>query len=50
MLDLAARYPTTAELLSYILEGSKADQIAGIGNSVVPQVMAALVRANMGGA
>ena len=35
---------------SYILEGSKADQIAGIGNSVVPQVMAALVRANMGGA
>lgn len=34
---------------SYILEGSKADQIAGIGNSVVPQVMAALVRANMGG-
>ena len=32
---------------SYILEGSKADQIAGIGNSVVPQVMAALVRSNV---
>ena len=32
---------------SYVLEGSKADQIAGIGNSVVPQVMAALVRVNV---
>jgi site-specific DNA-cytosine methylase len=29
-------------------EGSKKDQIAAIGNSVVPQVMAALVRSNVG--
>lgn len=34
---------------SYQLEGSIADQIAGIGNSVVPQIMAALVRTNLGG-
>ena len=32
---------------SYIFEGTKADQIAAIGNAVVPQVMAALVRANL---
>lgn len=35
---------------SYRFEGSKADQIAAIGNAVVPQVMAALVAANLGGA
>lgn len=33
---------------SYIFSGSKTDQIAAIGNSVVPQVMAALTRANLG--
>lgn len=33
---------------SYRLEGSKAAQIARIGNSVVPQIAAALVRANLG--
>ncbi|MBL8755942.1 MAG: DNA cytosine methyltransferase [Planctomycetes bacterium] len=33
---------------SYVLEGSKAAQIARIGNSVVPQVAAAIVRANLG--
>ncbi len=33
---------------SYILEGTKADQIAAIGNAVVPQVMAALTRENLG--
>lgn len=33
---------------SYVLRGSKAQQIARIGNSVVPQVAAALVRANIG--
>ena len=33
---------------SYVLEGSKADQIARIGNSVCPQVAEALVRANIG--
>ncbi len=33
---------------SYIFNGSKTDQIAAIGNSVVPQVMAALTRANLG--
>ncbi len=33
---------------SYVLEGTKAEQIARIGNSVVPQVAAAIVRANMG--
>jgi DNA (cytosine-5)-methyltransferase 1 len=33
---------------SYRMEGSKKDQIAAIGNSVVPQVMAALVRSNVG--
>lgn len=32
---------------TYRLEGSKKDQIAAIGNAVVPQVMAALVRANL---
>jgi len=34
---------------SYRFEGSKADQIAAIGNAVVPQVMAALVAVNLGG-
>lgn len=33
---------------SYQLEGTKAEQIARIGNSVVPQVAAAIVRANLG--
>lgn len=33
---------------SYVLRGSKAQQIARIGNSVVPQVAAAIVRANLG--
>jgi DNA (cytosine-5)-methyltransferase 1 len=33
---------------SYRLEGTKAEQIARIGNSVVPQVAAAIVRANLG--
>jgi DNA (cytosine-5)-methyltransferase 1 len=33
---------------SYVLQGTKADQVAAIGNSVVPQVMAALVSANLG--
>jgi DNA (cytosine-5)-methyltransferase 1 len=33
---------------SYLLEGSKAEQIARIGNSVVPQVAEAIVRANAG--
>ncbi len=32
---------------SYVLEGSKAQQIARIGNSVVPQIAAAIVRANL---
>lgn len=33
---------------SYVLEGSKAEQIARIGNSVCPQVAEAIVRANAG--
>lgn len=33
---------------NYILEGSKRDQTARIGNSVVPQVAAAIARANLG--
>lgn len=33
---------------SYVLEGTKAQQIARIGNSVVPQLAAAIVRANLG--
>lgn len=33
---------------SYVLEGTKAEQIARIGNSVCPQVAAAIVRANAG--
>jgi DNA (cytosine-5)-methyltransferase 1 len=33
---------------SFILEGTKADQIARIGNSVCPPVAEALVRANVG--
>jgi DNA (cytosine-5)-methyltransferase 1 len=33
---------------SYVLEGSKAEQIARIGNSVCPQVAEALVRVNIG--
>ena len=32
---------------TYVLEGSKAQQIARIGNSVCPQVAAAIVRANL---
>jgi DNA (cytosine-5)-methyltransferase 1 len=32
---------------SYVLQGSKAQQIARVGNSVVPQVAAAIVRANL---
>lgn len=32
---------------SYRLEGTKSQQIARVGNSVVPQVAAALVRANL---
>ena len=31
---------------SYVLEGTKAEQIARIGNSVVPQIAEAIVRAN----
>ena len=34
---------------SYILEGSKRDQVARIGNAVCPQMAEALVRANLGG-
>lgn len=33
---------------SYRLEGTKSEQIARIGNSVVPQIAEALVRANIG--
>lgn len=33
---------------SYVLEGTQEQQIARIGNSVVPQVAAAIVRANLG--
>ena len=33
---------------SYVLRGSKAQQIARVGTSVVPQVAAALVRATLG--
>lgn len=33
---------------SYILEGTKAHQIARVGNSVCPQVAAAIVRSNIG--
>lgn len=33
---------------SYVLEGTKTEQIARIGNSVCPQVAAAVVRANRG--
>jgi DNA (cytosine-5)-methyltransferase 1 len=33
---------------SYVLQGTKAQQIARIGNSVVPQVAAAIVAANIG--
>lgn len=33
---------------SYVLEGTKEQQIARVGNSVVPQVAAAIVRANLG--
>lgn len=57
LADIGLRMLTPRELAraqgfpdSYQLEGSKADQIARIGNSVVPQVAAALVRANTGGA
>lgn len=31
----------------YVIEGTKAQQIARVGNSVVPQIAAALVRANL---
>lgn len=33
---------------SYVLEGTKAEQIARVGNSVCPDVAAAIVRANLG--
>ncbi len=53
--DIGMRMLTPRELAraqgfpdSYILNGSKADQIAAIGNAVVPQVMAALVKSNLG--
>ena len=53
--DIGMRMLTPRELAraqgfpdSYILNGSKTDQIAAIGNAVVPQVMAALTRANLG--
>ena len=47
MRMLKARELATAQGFSqdYILEGSEADQIRGIGNSVAPQVVAALVAA-----
>ena len=55
--DIGMRMLTPRELAraqgfpdSYQLSGSKADQIAAIGNAVVPQVMAALTRANLGAA
>lgn len=51
--DIGMRMLTPRELAraqgfpdSYRLEGSQKDQIARIGNSVVPQVAAAIVRAN----
>jgi len=53
--DIGMRMLTPRELAraqgfpdSYVLEGSKAEQIARIGNSVCPQVAAAIVRANAG--
>lgn len=53
--DIGLRMLTPRELAraqgfpdSYVLEGTKAQQIARIGNSVVPQLAAALVRANLG--
>lgn len=52
--DIGMRMLTPRELAraqgfpdSYILEGTKEQQVARIGNSVVPQVAAALVRANL---
>lgn len=52
--DIGLRMLTPRELAraqgfpdSYVLEGTKAQQIARIGNSVVPQIAAALVRANL---
>lgn len=56
VVDIGMRMLTPRELAraqgfpdSYVLEGSKADQIARIGNSVVPQVAAAIVNANLAG-
>lgn len=53
--DIGMRMLTPRELAraqgfpdSYVLEGTKTQQIARIGNSVVPQVAEAIVRANLG--
>jgi len=53
--DVGLRMLTPRELAraqgfpdSYVLEGTKEQQIARVGNSVVPQVAAAIVRANLG--
>jgi DNA (cytosine-5)-methyltransferase 1 len=53
LCDIGLRMLTPRELAraqgfpdSYRLEGTQTEQIARIGNSVVPQVAAALVRAN----
>ena len=55
LADIGLRMLTPRELAraqgfpdTYVLEGSKAQQIARIGNSVCPQVAAAIVRANLG--
>ena len=55
IVDIGMRMLQPRELASaqgfpadYIFNGSKTDQTAAIGNSVVPQVMAALTRANLG--
>ena len=57
IVDIKMRMLKSHELLvaqgfpaDYHLSGSEADKIAAIGNSVAPQVMAALVRANFAGA
>lgn len=54
IVDLGMRMLTPRELAraqgfpdSYLIQGTKVEQIAGIGNSVVPQVAAAVVRANL---
>lgn len=53
--DIGMRMLTPRELAraqgfpdSYLLEGTKEQQIARVGNSVCPAVAAALVRANLG--